>query len=115
MELLHINCKHLTYAPATKNKIMGLEYLQGATVVALRGESVFSNDLSEEYNIVYLCYYQNRLFNLIATKYSDVSFLDENTGEYVDIEGDTIYQVGDVIVDYCVIPEADSLLGCTLK
>lgn len=55
---------------------------------------------STKYQTVALCYAQNRLF----TFYEHIAY-DLETG---DAESD--YSYGEVLVDYCIIPELDEVL-----
>lgn len=63
----------------------------------------------DEYNYqnIYLCYGQNRLFTVLHDKYRMMSQFGEN--DFI-VDEDEQYYMGDIIVDYCVIPEYDKLL-----
>ena len=59
----------------------------------------------------HLCYSQNRLF-LISEKYYPQEWMeDPETGDDFTIPSQSEYKMGEIIVDYCVIPEYDSIIN----
>lgn len=96
-----------------KGSVLEISMPNGITVKAVVVKEkidIFSPEC-EFFSIFYhLCYSQNRLF-LISEKYYPEEWMkDPETGDEVTFPSQSEYKMGEVLVDYCVIPEYDSMI-----
>ena len=95
-----------------KNDVFQFTAPNGVVVTAIVLNAVESYNEAQDKSITsYLCYAQNRLFTYYETIHHNTSYDYDDAGNIIeDTSSTTEESYGEVIVEYCILPEQDRLL-----
>lgn len=95
-----------------KGDILKLETSKDVTIdaVIVKERMYESSSKYENFSVFqHLCYSQNRLFLIEERYYPEDWMYDDETGVEILIPSKCEYAMGEVLVEYCILPEYDSI------